>query len=161
MEHTDILLTISQIAITLIGFSGIVIVFGERANSNWSAEEHLSFYALITPTLTVLFCSFVPILIGMTIDTTDTIWRASNAILGIAHLGNIVAFFANPQKAKITSGQKINGIIGFLTITAHFLAAAAILPWYEAVFVFGLIQQIWIGILNFLLLFKPRASNAS
>jgi hypothetical protein len=157
VSNTDTLLTIAQVAITLIGFSGIVIVIGERSISKWTPEEWLRFYALIAPTLTAFFCSFVPILIGMVSKEPDTVWRLSNAVLGLAHLANLAVFLMNPKKAKVTLGQRLMGVIGVMTIAAHFLAAVAIAPWYVPIFVFGLLQQMWIGIHNFLLLFKPTA----
>jgi len=161
IAYTDTLHTIAQIAITIIGFSGIVIVFGERAVSEWTGEERLRIYALITPTLTALFCSFVPILISAFSLSSDAVWRSSNAVLGLAHFANLAVFMANRNAAKMTLGQKLNGSIGAATILAHFLAAAGLVPWYIFVFLFGLLQQIWIGIHNFLLLFQPRMGNGA
>jgi hypothetical protein len=159
VTNTETLLTIAQVAITLIGFSGIVVVIGERAITKWTPEEWLRFYALIVPTLTAFFCSFVPILVGMLSGEPDVVWRVSNAVLGLAHLANFAVFLMNPKKAEITLGQRLNGVVGAATIAAHFLAAAAIVPWYIPIFVFGLLQQMWVGIHNFLLLFKPTASE--
>jgi len=132
-------------------------VIGERAVSKWTPEEWLRFFALIAPTLTAFFCSFVPILINLLVDESDMVWRISNAVLGIAHLANISAFFLNPKKAEITLGQNLLGVVGLATILAHFLAAAGVLPWYIFIFIFGLLEQMWIGIHNFLLLFKPES----
>ena len=159
VTNTDTLLTIAQVAVTLIGFSGIVIVIGDRAISKWTPEEWLRFFSLVAPTLTVFFCSFVPILVGTVLGEQDTVWRVSNAVLGLAHLANLAVFLLNPTKAQTTIGQRLNGVVGLMTIAAHFLAAAAIVPWYVTIFLFGLLQQMWIGIHNFLLLFKPPASD--
>ena len=145
IDQADTLHTIAQVAMTLIGFSGIVIAIGDRAVSKWTPEEWLRFFSLIQPTLTAFFCSFAPILVAYLVADTDTIWRVSNAILGVAHSMGVAAFFANPKKAKITPGQRVNGAIGLLVF----------------VFIFGLLQQTWIGIYNFLLLLKPRESGAS
>jgi len=159
IAYADTLHTIAQIAITIIGFSGIVIVFGERAVSEWTAEEKLRIFALITPTLTALFCSFVPILLAAFSLSNDVVWRTSNAVLGLAHLANLSVFIANRNVAKMTLGQKLNGSIGAAIILSHFLAAVGLIPWYIFVFLLGLLQQIWIGIHNFLLLFQPRMGN--
>jgi hypothetical protein len=155
VANIDTLHTIAQVAITLIGFSGIVIVFGGRTATGWTPEESLRFYALIVGPLTALACSFVPILLGQLTNDFAIIWRISNAILGLAHLANMVQFFRNPAKAEITVGQRLNAVIGLSLITAHFLTALDFLPWYTFIFIAGLIQQIWIGLHNFLLLFKP------
>ena len=52
--------TIAQIAISLIGFTGIVIVFGDRAKRSWSSEENLSLFALLIPSLIVPICILLP-----------------------------------------------------------------------------------------------------
>ena len=84
----------------------------------------------------------------------------SNAILGTLHLANIVVFFLNPERAEITVGQRVNGLIGMTTIVAHFLAALGVIPWLSFVYIFGLLQQTWIGVHNFLLLFVPTTKRA-
>lgn len=161
LEHTETLHTIAQVTITLIGFSGIVVVIGERAVTKWSPEEWIRIYALIAPTLTAFFCSFVPILVAMLTSPDERVWRISNGILGLAHLANIVPFYVNPKKAKLTFGQRFMGIIGFSTIAAHFLVAFGLLPWAAFIYVFGLLQQTWIGLHNFLLLFQPGSKDAA
>ena len=159
IAYADTLHTIAQVAVTIIGFSGIVVVFGERAVSAWTAEDRLRIFALIMPTLTAFFCSFVPILIASFSLSADVVWRSSNAVLGLAHLANLSIFVVNRHGARMTFGQRLNGGIGVVTILAHFLAAAGLLPWYIFVFLFGLLQQTWIGIHNFLLLFQPKVRN--
>jgi len=156
LANVDTLHTIAQVAITLIGFSGIVVVFGERAATRWSSEESLRFYVLIAGPLTALACSFVPILLSQLTNDIVTIWRISNAVLGSVHLANIIPFLLNWFEAERTLGQKINAAIGLTLIAAHFLAAFDVLPWYSFIFIAGLLQQTWIGLHNFLLLFTPR-----
>ena len=156
LANQETLHTIAQVAITLIGFSGIVVVFGERAAVRWSSEEALRFYILIAGPLTALACSFVPILLSQLTTDSAIIWRGSNAVLGSAHLANMIPFLLNRHGAKATIGQKVNAAIGITLIGAHFLAALNILPWFTFIFITGLLQQTWIGLHNFLLLFTPR-----
>jgi hypothetical protein len=159
-SNLDTLHTIAQVAIAIIGFSGIVVVFGRRTGAQWSAEESLRFYVLIACPLTALACSFVPILAGQLTNDYDTIWRTSNAILGAAHLANLAPFLLNSFGAKATRGQNANAAVGVLFIASHFLAALDFLPWYAFIFILGLLQQIWIGIYNFMLLFSPEHTDA-
>ena len=44
-------------------------------------------------------------------------------------------------------------------IAAHFLAALDVLPWFTFIFIAGLLQQTWIGLHNFLLLFTPKRQS--
>ena len=156
LANVDTLHTIAQVAITLIGFSGIVVVFGARTATRWTSEESLRFYVLIAGPLTALACSFVPILMSQLTNDIATIWRTSNAVLGSVHLANIIPFLLNRFEAERTLGQKVNAAIGLTLIAAHFLTALDVLPWYSFIFITGLLQQTWIGLHNFLLLFTPK-----
>lgn len=160
-EHTETLHTIAQVTITLIGFCGIVTVIGGNAISKWTPEERFNFYILIAAPLTAFFSSFVPILVGTFTENSEIVWRISNAVLGLFHLVNIAGFFMNHEKAEFIPGQRILGVIGIATILAHFLAALSILPWFVFIFMFGLLQQTYIGIHNFILLFKPRMDRTA
>ena len=46
-------------------------------------------------------------------------------------------------------------MIGIAIILAHFLASAGVLPWYDLIFIIGLMQQVFIAALNFVLLLFP------
>ena len=153
--------TIAQVTITLLGFTGIVVVFGKRGITEWTPTDRLRFYALVAPSLTAFFCSFVPELVSLLGYETLTVWRISNGVLGLAHLANLAVFLLNPERAAISFGQRVNGLIGMATISAHFLAAFGLLPWQSFIFIFGLLQQTWIAVHNFLLLFAPTSKKAA
>jgi hypothetical protein len=156
IQHIGSLHTIAQVAMALIGFSGIAIIFGERASSKWTPEEIISFYALIAPSFTAFICSFVPILLSTLTTDITLIWKISNGILGIFHAQNFLNFLYKARNAKQSRGQIVNGILALGFIASQFLAAFGILPWLEFIFLLGLIQQLYIGILNFLLLFGEQ-----
>jgi len=74
-------------------------------------------------------------------------------------MANIIPFLLNRHGAKATIGQKFNAAIGLTLIAAHFLAALDVLPWFTFIFIAGLLQQTWIGLHNFLLLFTPKRQS--
>lgn len=157
MNDLGLYYTLAQIAISLIGFSGIVVVFGDRFKRNWTPEEVLKFYALIAPPITALFCAFIPSIFNAVIEDVNLIWQLANAALGILHLANF-GYFVFKLKNAVTI-QKVAGVSAIIMIAAHFLAATNSIPFHETIFIIGLLQQISVGILNFVLLFKPTASN--
>ena len=59
------------------------------------------------------------------------------------------------REAKPTASQKSLLVIGIAIILAHFLAAADVLPWHVLIFMIGLLQQVFIAALNFVLLLFP------
>jgi hypothetical protein len=46
-------------------------------------------------------------------------------------------------------------VIGIAMILAHFLTATGLIPWYVLIFLVGLLQQVFIAALNFVLLLFP------
>lgn len=152
-QNPEILHTLAEIAIALVGFTGIVVALNHTRGS-WSEKQLIQFSALIGPSLTALACCFVPALLAYFISDIDSNWRASNFILGSLHLVNIIPFFVMVQRSETnpaTRSQKINSVIGSLTIIAHYVAALGLTPYLEAIFVFGVMQQLSIGLLNFVL----------
>lgn len=153
MEDLGTLNAIAQIAISLIGFSGIVVIFGDRFKRGWTPEEALQFYALIAPPITAFFCAFIPGLLDKITDDVNLIWRISNAVLGILHLANF-GYFVFKLKNAITI-QKVAGASAVIIIVAHFLTSFDLIPFHVMIFTIGLLQQLAVGILNFVLLFRP------
>jgi hypothetical protein len=147
--------TIAQVAIALIGFSGIVSIFGERSKLKWTAQESLHLFTLLAPSLTVLFCSFVPILLATLSLNEETIWRISNLVLGVLHAAIFCRFLLSARNMKVSTEQKVSTSLGALVITAHFLAVFGINPWYDFTFIFGLLWFLYVGISHFLSLFRP------
>lgn len=82
-------------------------------------------------------------------------WRSANLLLGTLHLANLVAFLLRAKEAKPTASQKSLLVVGIAIILAHFLASAGVLSWYIPIFILGLLQQVFIAALNFVLLLFP------
>jgi hypothetical protein len=61
MEAADELLTISELAIVLAGFSGVVAAFGHR--NGLGRDQRFFFIALVTVALSTVILAFVPFLL--------------------------------------------------------------------------------------------------
>ena len=155
MEHEATLVTIAQVAVALAGFTGVVAVLGHRNQGTWTPEERLQLRTLVETSLTVLFASFAPAVLLMIFGAELVAWRGANLILGVLHLSNLTAFLWRARSAKPTRSQRALLGLGIATIAAHFLAFATLLPWYALIFVLGLLQQLFIAALNFVLLLFP------
>jgi len=110
--------TVAQLAIALVGFTGIVVIFGDRFKRKWPAIEALQFYSLLAPPITALLCSFLPELLNAITDDWVLIWRISNAILGLLHLSNFLYFVIKIRDAILI--QKLAAITAVTLIIAHF-----------------------------------------
>jgi len=157
MEHIEVIRLIPEVALTLVGFTGIVFALRVQASGGWTSKELFQLYAMTATPLTAFFCAFTPDLFATVISSEDLVWRLSNATLGALHLANVTPFLRRMSSIPTTRGQKILAIIGAALIASHFLAASAVIRWYEFVFLLGLLQQIYVGMHNFYLLLRPAA----
>ena len=155
MEHEAILSTITEVAVALAGFTGVVAVLGHRSQGTWTSSERLQLRTLVETSLTALFASLAPGALSIVMTSEPAVWRLANLILGILHLANLTAFLWRARTAPTTWGQRALLSVGLATIAAHFLAAAGVLPWYALIFVAGLIQQVFIAAHNFVLMLFP------
>lgn len=160
MASETLLSVLTQVAVALVGFTGVVAVLGHRNQGTWTAGERLQLRVLVETSLTALFASLAPGLLFLALTSDVAVWRLSNLTLGALHLANFLAFFRRAKHAPTTWGQRILGLVGIATITAHFLAAGGVLPWLELIFVAGLIQQLFIASHNFVLLLFPLDADA-
>ena len=155
VDAQSVLTTIAEVSIALAGFTGVVAVLGNRRKHNWSLEERLQLRTLVETSLTALFASFVPSILYLVLTSEPAIWRSANLFLGVLHLSNLVAFLRRTRDARPTASQKGLLVIGIAMILAHFLTAAGLIPWFVLIFVVGLLQQVFIAALNFVLLLFP------
>jgi hypothetical protein len=78
-------------------------------------------------------------------------------------LANFIGFYILARKwgGGVTKNQILISFIGVSFIFAHFLAAAGIISIYFALFIIGLMQQMSVGMINFiLLLIDPVGGSA-
>ncbi len=155
MDTQSILTTVAEVSIALAGFTGVVAVLGNRRNHDWSPEERLQLRTLVETSLTAMFASFVPAVLFLALDSEPAVWRSANLFLGALHLANLVAFLRRTTDAKPTASQRGLLVIGIAMILAHFLTATGLIPWYVLIFLVGLLQQVFIAALNFVLLLFP------
>jgi hypothetical protein len=155
LDTQSILTTVAEVSVALAGFTGVVAVLGNRRNHDWTADERLQLRTLVETSLTALFASFAPSVLYLVVTSEPGVWRGANFVLGILHLANLVAFLRRAKDANPTASQKGLLVIGIAIILAHFLASAGVLPWYTLIFIIGLLQQVFIAALNFVLLLFP------
>ena len=160
MEHEAIVSTVTEVAVALTGFTGVVAVLGHRSQGEWSPAERLQLRTLVETSLTALFASFLPGLLLAAEMSDPVTWRLANGTLGALHAANFIAFARRAKNAETTPSQRALIVLGIMTVLAHALAALDVVPLHAAIFVFGLIQQLFVASLNFVLLLFPLRSPA-
>jgi hypothetical protein len=155
LDTQSILTTVAEVSIALAGFTGVVAVLGNRRKRDWTAEERLQLRTLVETSFTALFASFAPGVLFFLLSSEPAVWQGANLFLGALHLANLSAFLIRSRKAKPTASQKGLLVVGILIILAHFLAFLGLLLWLIPIFIIGLLQQVFIAALNFVLLLFP------
>ena len=151
-QTPEILFSLAEVSIALVGFTGIVVALQQR--SDWSTSTAVRFSALVWPSVTALGACYIPELVSYFQSDADTIWRLSNGLLGVFHLANISAFalaIARSGTGVATRFQLILAVIGIATILAHFAAALGLTQMGQAIFIIGVLQQLGVGLYNFVL----------
>jgi hypothetical protein len=157
ISHLSTLHVIAQVTITLIGFTGIVIAFKERATEDLSVTESLGLYALIFPSLTTLFFCFVPELLYILKLSEAAVWQLSNALFGSVKLfvlGTLLVLSRRRGETfKLTYGLTLPGAV---LIVFHLLAGLGLIPWQEFIYILGLLWPLVVGIGIFIRLLGLR-----
>lgn len=151
----ELLFSISEMALALIGFSGVVTVLGHRKDNSWSAEELLQLRTLVEPAASAMFGAFLPSILGLVISSDETLWRVCNGLLLIIIFLPFCAFWYRAKRADILVSHKSMSVVTVLVIGAMSLSALGIIELLEFTFLLGLILCLLVGVHNFaLLLFK-------
>jgi len=156
MDIQETLHTIAQIAITLAGFSGVVVAFS-ASRSGWKTQETLSLTAMLRASFVAMFCSFIPILLWQT--GIENYWRISAALIGLTQLINITYFMYQSRWVEANIAQKALSVIGLLLVLAEFLAAAGLIPGVQVVVLLALLWPLFVAVNNFTLLIRVSSEN--
>ena len=158
------LMAIAQIAIALIGFSGVVVTLGRTDGSRWTESEMLQLRTLIEPSMVVLAGAFIPLGVTLADIRSELVWQISNALLfilnGIAH----TMFLIRGTKSNnvIVRSQKIIGTIGVFIYLSMIASALNLIASHQLTYLVALSYGLCVSLHNFyLLLFRPDSVAGS
>ena len=155
MDNQETLLTIAEIAVAFVGFTGIVIVLGEKRDS----YSLLRIHTLLRGSLSALFCSFVPIVVRQFEIAEPSVWRISIGIIGAIMILNMSMFWWRSRGAGMPKTQVVNFGIGILVVTTSMLTAVGIFHNAALMVILALLWQLFIASQNFILLLLDGVSD--
>ena len=157
----EVLMAVSQIAIALIGFSGIVTALGHEQGQKWTASELLQLRTQVEPSMCALFGGLVPSTVGLLVGSHEMLWRISVVILAAFIFSALAAFLIRARRAPTLWSQRFLSIVSVLVLVVMVLAATNIVTQYEFAFMLGLWLALIVGVHNFaLLLFRVERDDA-
>ena len=142
MDLSDIITTIAEIAVALIGFSAVVVALNPNPIRDWSVSERFNFRILVQVGAIVVVFSVLPFGTHQVFDEYLA-WRYALLAYGIFHVVDLTTFVFKFPK-NVTSINKAMPYFGYVVILAQlsvpfFGGIAAIKVTYLASLVFHLV----------------------
>jgi hypothetical protein len=163
MEAFETLRSLSEVAIALAGFTGIVAVLGRRAGGRWSPLEWLRLRMLLETSLAVVFLSLFPVLLHQLEMLQDLIWRVGNGVQALVHLAGIVLLYLRFRKLDASQwpseerwlASALVPISMMIVLFQGSVAFGNLAPYAFFLFLLGLVYLLGIAALHFVLLLVP------
>ena len=157
----EFLLAIAQIAIALIGFSGVVAALDRRGERDWTSAELLQLRTLVEPSIVAFAAAFIPFGLSLLDLENDALWRVSNGIILSLHAIFNGLFFLRRVRGGGHVGQNLIQIVAFMVYALLLASVLNITSYHQFAFLIGLLLGISVSVVNFyLLLFSPKESAA-
>lgn len=151
----DVLIGVAAVAITLIGFSGVVTALDRRSRGTWSQAESIQLFALVAPSMVSLACAFVPVALGLITANDDVIWKASNGACFVGHLLGVSTFLRSGSVESLLFSHKVGLTMTFLVMAGLLGGTLGLVAWPQLTFLLGLLLGIGVSVHNFYLLLFP------
>jgi len=163
MEAFETLRSISEVAIALAGFTGIVAVLGQRAGGQWGALEWLRLRMLLETSLGVVFLSLTPVLLHQLAALQGLIWRLGNGLQALVHAAGLLLLYVRFRKldpSQWTPEERwlSSALVPISIAIVLFQASAAsgsLAPYGFFLYLLGLIYLLGLSALHFVLLLVP------
>ena len=123
MEAGTILGVYAQLAVVIVGLSGIVAVAGSRATGNWQIADHYRFWTMMASGFTLLFQSIFPLILHHFSPTSQSVWAWSSAAAALLVSVNLIWRWRGFKRAH--EDPKFRMSIGYIHNTL--LASAAVI----------------------------------
>lgn len=156
----DFLFTIAEIAVALIGFSGVVAVLGHRGKGSWQPAERVRLLALTEPSIIALTGALLPATLQLALLGDEIVWRVSNLIVLLLHLLSFGAYIRRSRNTKTRLSQKLMASLAVVVFLGLASSALNIIQYHEFTFTLGLLLGIAVAVFNFsLLLFHVHSDE--
>ena len=155
----EILMGAAAVAVTLIGFSGVVTALRLPRGKSWGPSESAQLFALIAPSIVTLSCAFVPIGLGLILDDSDTIWRVANGSVGLGHILAVSYFLRIGSSRPLHLSHKIGMFFTVSIVGLTLMSSMGFGSWFQFTFLLGLLLGIGVSVNSFYLLLGPALAR--
>jgi hypothetical protein len=159
MQSADLLLTMAQVAIGLVGFTAVIVTLNPRPIREWEATDRINLRILVQVSFVMLFFCLLPSVLAVSLEPDD-VWFYGLAAYGIVHVVDVSSFLVHMTIA-VPIVWRASGCAGFLValsqIAIAFLGNAVM---WETAYLVTLIWHVYVIFMAFvLLLYQMRKST--
>ena len=150
MDESDVLLSMAEVAIALLGFAAIVSVFRQR--DTWRPDGR--FWAMVAAGIGTLVFSLFPLPFLFAGSEPASTWQTCNALLGLYALGYCVfltGMFRRDRAAEAPNVSIFVVLFGGSAFTALFLLVSVVGYLGDPQFWRYLVGLIWFQVLTAIL----------
>ena len=151
MDSSDLLLTISQLAVAFAGFSAIVVTLNSRPIREWDATDRLNLRCLLQVAIQVFAFSLFPFLLAVSLEVAS-VWKYGLIAYGAFMVCDAGFFLFRMTKDSpvLFRNAGIGGIlVGILAFTTGVWGNTAL---RETIYLVALFWALGIVVMSFLLL---------
>lgn len=129
MEVTETLIGVTEIAVALAGFSGVVVAFGSRREGSWHPGDRLRLGFLLEASLTAAGFSLLGLLLIYTQLERETCWALCSTLWACYMLISLIRSRAVLRENQDTHGD-VDRFANKITVTVF--VALIVLQGYNA-----------------------------
>ena len=98
MAQSGLLYSLAEIAVTIAGFSAIVVLFKRSDSGTWLPSDADRFNGMLIHAMAAVFFCVLPSLIAVFETNEGTIWSIASAVLGVQIVGHSIIIFSKPPE---------------------------------------------------------------
>lgn len=145
----EFLFTFADIAVALIGFSGVVTILGHRGKGEWQQAEKVRLQALVEPSIVALVGALLPSTLSLVMENTDILWRLCNLIVLVMHIAAFTAYMRRSGNINTLPSQKFMVGVAVVVFVILGLSVLGVFSHHQFSFALGLALGIAVAIFNF------------
>ena len=117
MSEVDALFSLAEIAVTMAGFSAVVVVFRRRDASRWSAADADRFNGMLVHSMTAAFFCILPSILAAFTRDPHMVWAWASGLIGVqiaAHVTGVLLMSTTDRvgRALVGLGYLVAGLQG-------------------------------------------------
>jgi len=166
MLPADTLPTVAEIAITLAGFIGLIVVFKPVSAAAWSDEERARVVFVLILCSLILLCALLPFALGGLQLSEAAIWGVPLVIFGAGNLFLNVSMLVRIRAKRVVIqfpwiSWPILSIWILLTLSLLLSGLGLVLPFSSGLLLLGMIWSLLIGAITLIALMAQNMSRGS